>query len=191
LNNKFLNYLNFGRELIRGINGLDNIKNESLEKSMKNNPKEKKIYESAEEIVNEVVINDMQLNPNLRYKKYKELVKIENRMWDLNYHAMYLLCNNLMSFLVISYMFRSLYKKNSSQLMIFKSFSKGIEFYNLKYFAFSASYLASFLFLYYFSRYYIYNDAYKKYYAPNVISNKDFLDLYDSIIIKKRMKEGI
>ncbi len=138
-----------------------------------------------------MTLDNMNLDPKLRYKKYLELLRMDNRMWSLKHHAMYLLCNNAIALLAISFIFR---RKFMPDLVQFHSMrlNRGIlKSYKPRFFYVCLFYASTFFCLYYYSRFYLYDEAYENYYGPQAISNKDFLDLYDSIMLRKRMKEGI
>jgi hypothetical protein len=160
------------------------------EKATQKNPeKELKIYSNTEQISKEMILEKLKLDPELRYKKYLEMVKQDNRMWSLKQHGMYLLCNNLTALIFISFIFKRKYKPElirfyyiNNKMKILKSFKP------LFYLAVGVNLIALF-YLYYYSRVYLYDDAYENYYGPKAISTKDFLDLYDSIMLKKKLKE--
>ncbi len=124
-------------------------------------------------------------------------MNLNTRVWKNSYHIAHLISDYLIIGISLRFLFRSIKLKNRK----FENYSNnkvnGIsglipklnKIYPYSYFFFFIN-LSALFYLYFFSRYYIYEISYDTYYSYKLISNKDFLDVCDSIIIKNRLKRN-
>ncbi len=103
-----------------------------------------------------MTMDSMLLNKELRYKKYKELLKLDNRMWSLKYHGLYLLSNNFIILLLISYYFRIKYMKDLKPRYPYKHISFNKNMFKSRLLLVSGIYIIPIICLYYYSRIYLY-----------------------------------
>lgn len=150
--------------------------------------KERNLYKSPEEKELEKKLDSLLVTPEIRYEKYKKLVSIDNRMWPLKYHALYLLSNHMMMFLCLSWVFRSLKMKNrilEANVYSLPAFSM----MKPKFYIYFAIYPIAFIACYYYSRIYLFDKAYQNFYNIDLVSNQNFLDLFDTLMIQKRLRD--
>jgi hypothetical protein len=120
---------------------------------------------------------------------------LDPRVWKNSYYISHLICDYLIIGISLRFLFRSIKLKNrrfenysnhkeNGVLSLVPKLDK-INPYSYIFFFINSTVL---FYLYFFSRHYIYEVAYENFYSYRLITNKDFLDMCDSLKIKNRLK---
>ena len=132
---------------------------------------------------------NIELPENIRYKYYLQMIKDDARVWPIENHILYLLSNNIMALVFIKLYFYNVYYKISRNSLNFYNFAASKNRLNLRILTSNLLGLACIGSLIYYTRFYLYDNVYKEYYSKDKVSDSDFQELYEKILLNRKIKE--
>lgn len=150
----------------------------------------KEMQKSDEELLSIIEEDFKLISPNERYKKYLKLLDTDPRVWKRSFHILHLFADYLIIGISLRFLFRSLRLRNR-KYEYYTSYLPSLGQITFRSYTFFLTNGIFLFYLYNFSRYFLYEAAYDTCYNFKLISNKDFLDLCDSMQIKSQLKRNL
>ena len=126
-------------------------------------------------------VGTIKLSDNKRYNMYKEMLKYEPKIWRQEHHIVKVLVNVLMGNLALFMFYKLYYHCYDIKFPFYKSLLKPrFMFWTLM--AVGVNYS-----LIYLNYSYLPKLIYEDFYSKAIISDTDFLDLYDHLVTKEKL----
>lgn len=149
---------------------------------------EKEMLKPDEELESVIQEDFNLITPSERYKKYLNLLENDPRIWKRSYHVTHLFCDFLMVGIGLKFVFRAIRLKNR-RFENYSNFLPKLNQISSYSWVFLFTNMFTLFYIYLFSRYYLYEVAYDVQYNYKLISNKDFLDMCDTIELKNHLRK--